>query len=145
MKIYELGFIAIMATAIAGCSKTVEGLKEDARADSINASKTIKEGFDNGAKDAKNAAIQAKEASKNLGAAVSLTPRIKNAINADSRLNDDKNVIDVDSTKETVTISGHVSRASLKDLVGRIAKEELTKAGADQKLINNLVVEAPKT
>lgn len=144
MKITELSLFAIIALASIGCSKTAEGLKEDARADSINASKTIKDGLDNGANMAKNAAVEAKEATKNLSAAATLTPRIKNAINADSRLNDDKNSIDVDSTKEKVTLSGHVSRQSLKALVGQIAKEEMTKAKADQKLINNLVIEAPK-
>lgn len=143
MKISQLGLIAIFAFCVVGCQKTSEGAKEDIRDNSINASTTLKKGFDDGANMAKNAAIEVKEAGKNLGAAAQLTPRVKNALNAEPKLNADSNLIDVDSTKEEVTLSGHVTSESLKALAGKLAKEELVKAKASQKLTNNLRVQIP--
>lgn len=137
MKHYEVGFAALLAVSLFGCDKTAEGAKNDIRENSINASKTIKESIDNGAN-------EAKEAGKNLGAATQLTPRIKNALNAEPKLNADGNLIDVDSTKDEVTLSGHVLSEGLKSLAGKLAKEELVKAKATQKFTNNLKVEVVK-
>ncbi len=145
MKNFQnLGIIAALAVSITGCKATAEGAKEDVRDNSINASSKLKQSLDSGANMAKNAANDAKNAGQELSAATQLTPRIKNAINADPQLNMDGNRIDVDSTKETVTLTGHVLSADLKSKADKIAKEELGKAKADQKLVNQLTIEPAK-
>ena len=136
MKYHEIALGALLALSAQGCDKTADGAKSDLRENSINASKTIKESIDNGAN-------EAREATKNLSAAAQLTPRIKNALNADPKLNADGNLIDVDSTKEVVTLNGHVLSEGLKALAGKLATEELVKAKATQKFSNNLKVEIP--
>lgn len=127
----------IVLTCIFGCSNTTEGAKKDMEIDSEKVSTKLKEGMDS----ASNVAANAGNTAKDIGSAASLTLRIKNAINADAELNDSKNVIDVDSTKDVVTLSGHVTIQSLKDKADDIAKEELKKAKATQKLKNDLTVE----
>ena len=145
MKNFQsLGIFAILALSVIGCQATAEGVKDDTRNNSINASSKLKEGLDSGANMAKNAADDAKNAGQELSAATQLTPRIKNAINADPQLNMDGNLIDVDSTKETVTLTGHVVSKDLISKAVRIATEELVKAKADQKLVNQLTVEPAK-
>jgi osmotically-inducible protein OsmY len=143
-NIQNLGIVAILALSAIGCNDTAEGVKNDTRDNSINASSKLKEGLDSGANMAKDAANEASNAGKDMSAAAQLTPRIKNAINADPLLNSDGNRIDVDSTKEAVTLTGHVLSEELKEKASKIAKEELTKAKAGQKLVNELSVEAPK-
>ena len=133
---YEIGLAFAFALAATGCQSTPEGTKETIRDNSISASNKIKEGIDNGSNIAKNA-------EENLGAAASLTPRIKNAINAEAKLNSDGNLIDVDSTKEKVSLNGHVASADLKALAESVARTEMVKAKAEQKLVNNLVVQKP--
>lgn len=143
-NIQNLGIVAILALSAIGCNDTAEGAKNDMRDNSINASSKLKEGLDSGANMAKDAANEASNTGQDMSAAAQLTPRIKNAINADPQLNLDGNRIDVDSTKETVTLTGHVLSEELKEKAFKIAKEELTNAKAGQKLINQLSVEVPK-
>ena len=142
-SIYLIAVVLSLTLGVIGCQNTAEGAKEDTRDNSIKASNSIKDGIDNGANMAKNVASDAKNAGDNLSAAASLTPRIKNAFNAEPKLNKDTNLIDVDSTKETVILSGHVASQELKSLAVSIAKAEMSKAKADQKLVDNLVVQKP--
>jgi len=136
-----LGLGLIISLSVLGCQSSLEA-KEDVREKSIDASNRLKQSIDNGANVAKNVKSEAKNAGENIGAATGLTPRIKNAINADPKLNSDQNLIDVDSTKDKVSLSGHVASEELKALAGTIAKSEMQKAKAQQKLVNNLVVQA---
>jgi osmotically-inducible protein OsmY len=133
MKVQEFGIILAFATLAIGCTNSGEGTKDSLRDNSIKASAKLKEGFDDGAN-------MAKKAGAEIGAAAQLTPRIKTAITADPKLNADGNLIDVDSRTEKVTLSGHVLSQGLKDLAGKIAKEEMVKAKAQQKFSNDLEI-----
>lgn len=125
-KFLLLGFaLALMS----GCQNTAEGMKQDAE---INQQKA--------AEGAKNFESGAKEAGKDLGAATILTPKIKVALDADKRINDPKNNIDVDSTDERVVLSGHVTSQELKTLAGEIATKAMEEAKATQPLENKLEI-----
>ncbi len=142
MKSITIGTLVLVSISLIGCKATSEGAKEDIRDNSINASAKVKEGMDSGSNMAANAASDIKDAGANLSAAARLTPRIKNAINAEPSLNVDGNMIDVDTTDDQVTLKGHVLNEDLKKLAGKLATEELSKSKAKQKLVNELEVKA---
>ncbi len=92
------------------------------------------------AEQTQNASSDAVETSKDLQAAAMLTPKIKLAISADKQLNDSKNLINVDSTEEKVTLEGHVTSIALKEIAGTIATKILKESEAKQSLDNKLEI-----
>jgi osmotically-inducible protein OsmY len=112
-----------------GCGNTVEGVKKDAE---INGQKA--------AEQTQDLTKSAAEAGKDISAAAVLTPAIKLAITADKRLNDPKNLIDVNSTDEKVTLSGHVTSEELKSLAQELAANVLKEKAAKQTLENKLEI-----
>lgn len=133
MKIVKtILMLALFSAFVAGCENTAAGMQKDADENKKQAG----ENMDN-VKDGVN------EAGQDIGAATMLTPKIKAALTADNRLNDPSNLIDVDSTSETVKLEGHVTSAELKELASDIALKALEENKATQKLENNLVVKAP--
>lgn len=129
MKIKLTIFAILSMVLMAGCGNTAEGMKQDAE---INREKS--------AEQAQNISKSADEAGKDLGAATMLTPKIKTALTADSRLNDAKNLIDVNSTNERVTLEGHVTSEALKTLAGDITAKVLKENSASQPVENKLVI-----
>ena len=65
-------------------------------------------------KTAANVTKETKEATENAGAALGITPKVKNAITADAELNNTANEINVDSTKDTPPFEGGVAAPSRK-------------------------------
>ena len=125
------GLLAVVVSfGSIGCQNTAEGVAEDSQ----NAGKAIETG-------AKEAADATKDAAKDASAALSLTPKVKNAIVADAQLNDPKNNIDVDSKDNVVHLKGHVTSSALKTKAGEIAQKVLNDANATDKLSNELVVQ----
>lgn len=118
-----------LALATTGCENTVKGAQEDTRENSLKASQATDD-----------AVKRASEASKDISAAATLTPAVKTAITSEPTLNDPVNLIDVDTTAEKVTLSGHVKSGQLKTLAGEIATRVLTEHKATQTLENNLEV-----
>ena len=112
-----------------GCGNTAEGVKQDTE---INREKAAEQTQDIGK--------AADEAGKDLGAASMLTPKVKLAISADSRLNDAKNLINVDSTNERVMLEGHVTSQALKTLAGEITAKVLKDNNAHQPVENKLEI-----
>ena len=113
-----------------GCQNTAEGAKEDT---AKNASAVDKA--------ADNAAVATKDAAKDMSAAVSLTPKVKDAIVGDPTLNDPANHIDVDSKDNVVHLKGTVISNEMKKRAGEIAQKTLTDLHATDKLSNELVVQ----
>lgn len=137
MKIINCLIVPLLLSGAFGCANTTEGAKKDLQEDSQKASQKFKEGIDS----ASNVASNASNAVMDTASAASLTLRIKNAINANAELNDSKNLVDVDTTKDEVTLKGHVWKQELKDKAEEIAKEELKKANATQKVKNDLAIQ----
>lgn len=116
---------------LSGCGNTADGAKLDAESNgekSAQIAKSMSDGLS--------------ETGRNLSAATMLTPKIKLAINAEKKLNDTRNLINVDSTAEKVVLGGHVMDKSMKDLAGEIAAKVMKENHADQKLENKLDIKA---
>jgi len=130
-KWYILGVLSfVVGFGAVGCQNTAEGVAEDSQ----KAGKVIETG-------AKEAADATKDAAKDASAALALTPKVKNAIIADTQMADPKNDIDVDSADNIVHLKGHVTSAALKTKAGEIAQRVLNEAKATDKLSNELVVQ----
>ncbi len=119
-----------LATFVIGCGNTSAGMKKDSEQNGEKVSAS-----------AENAAEGAKEAGKDIGAATMLTPKIKLAITSSTQLNDPKNLIDVNSTPEVVTLEGHVTSQELKDLAEEVAKKAISADGQTQKVENKLLIQ----
>lgn len=100
-KWMQLGALAlIVGFGAIGCQNTAEGVSEDASRIGQETSQAVQE---------TGAAV--KEGAQDAGAALGMTPKVKNAITADAALNDTRNLINVDSTDTTVHLKGKIGRA----------------------------------
>ncbi len=130
MKPQKLSVLTILTLGIVtGCSNTATGLKEDALANSQNSSNTAKE-----------AANDVGEAARDINAAVVLTPKVTMAINADQKMENDKNAVNVSSTEELVILEGTVNSEARKTRAGEVALKVMKESSAKQTLQNRLVV-----
>lgn len=129
MKMKTTLFSVFALAMMIGCGNTADGMKKDSE---VVGEKT--------AQGAENAGKDINEAGGDIGAATMLTPKIKNAIIANAKLNDEKNLIDISSTEEMVTIDGHVTSEELKALAEEVVTTYLKDSNATQKVKNNLTI-----
>jgi predicted small secreted protein len=128
----QMGALAlVMGFGAIGCQNTAEGVREDAQQTGQAVEQTAER---------TGAAVQ--EGAQDAGAALALTPKVKNAITADPQLNEDENLIDVDSTDQVVHLKGHVTSNELKRKAGEIAERVIKESGASQKVSNELIVQS---
>jgi osmotically-inducible protein OsmY len=132
----------LLGLGAVGCQNTQEGLEKDAANAGREVSQTAEKTGEAISEGAREVGKDVKEATGDIGAATTLTPDIKNAITADSQLNDPRNRIDVDSEDEVVHLKGHVTSNELKQKAGEIAQRVLNERNAKNKLSNELVVES---
>ena len=131
------------ALTLSGCGHTLSGAKEDAATDTAKTQQAV---------DQTGQAV--KTSAQNAGKAVAAVPQnaeanavrlpVKTAILRDPVLADSRNLISVDGRDHTITLSGHVADASMKERAtqdanvalgkhpGYTLKNELTVAGAAQ-------------
>lgn len=114
-----------------GCSNTGEGLKKDADLNGEKASQMAREGMKS-----------TEEVRKDAVAAASLTPAIKVALTAEPSLNDEGNLIDVDTSEERGVLNGHVKSVALRQLAESVARRVLQDRKERQRLENRLEVKA---
>lgn len=112
-----------------GCSNTGEGLQKDAELNGEKASQLARDGMKG-----------AEEVRKDAAAAASLTPAIKVALTAEPTLNDEGNLIDVDTNEDRVVLSGHVKSEALRQLANSVARRVLQDRKERQRLVNRLEV-----
>jgi|688.fasta_scaffold597246_2 osmotically-inducible protein OsmY len=129
MKMKTTLFSVFALAMMIGCGNTADGMKQDSE---VVGEKT--------AQGAENMTKDANEAGGDIGAATMLTPKLKNAIIANARLNEEKNLIDISSTEEMVTIDGHVTSEELKALAEEVVTTYLKDSNATQKVKNNLTI-----
>ena len=129
MKMKTTLFSVFALAMMIGCGNTADGMKQDSE---VVGEKT--------AQGAENMSKDANEAGSDIGAATMLTPKLKNAIIANARLNEEKNLIDISSTEEMVTIDGHVTSEELKALAEEVVTTYLKDSNATQKVKNNLTI-----
>jgi predicted small secreted protein len=129
-RFFTLGALTFaLGMSLFGCQNTAEGVKEDAS----NAGQQVSQA-------AQETADVTKDAAKDASAAMALTPKIKTAITADEKLNDTRNLIDVDSADGVVHLKGHVVSQDMKRRAGEVAQRVLNEAKATDKLSNDLEV-----
>jgi osmotically-inducible protein OsmY len=81
-----------------------------------------------------------KEDARDTTDALGVTPRVKKSILEDGRLNDRRNLINVDTKDYVVHLRGHVYSQSLKERAGHVAAVKLAKIGKRYKVSNELSV-----
>lgn len=145
--------LLLFGTGLFGCSNTSEGVKQDT-ADNTqkvqqaadNAGAAVDKAANNAGaavdKAAKTTAEETSHVAKNASDALTLTPKVKDAIVADSGLNDTRNTIDVDSNDNLVHLKGTVISSALKKRAGEIAAKTIKESNAKATVKNELKVQA---
>ncbi len=121
--------LSLCLYATTGCNDTAKGMEKDSQENSAAAAESAAAANEN-----------MKEAAGDVGAAATLTPMIKSAIVANPILNDNGNMIDVDSTDNGVRLKGTVISEEVKKMAEQMAAKIMAENKSDQKLINELVV-----
>jgi predicted small secreted protein len=144
MKTFSL-FVLTTAAALtlSGCGNTLNGAKQDAATDTAKTQQAADQATQAARTDAQKAG-QAAAAVPQNAAANALRVPVKTAIDSDIVLRDPRNLISTDGRDHTITLSGHVADASMKERAGEDAqaalrnhpgytlKNELIVAGAGQ-------------
>jgi osmotically-inducible protein OsmY len=147
--------ITILALSLSlftlGCRNTAEGVKEDASNNAASmkeandkAAASMKEASDKASASTKDAAEKmasaTEKAGKNTADALTLTPKIKKAITDDTMLNNTANLINVESSNDSVTLTGYVQTEKMKNHASEVAKKAILEAGATNTLTNELKI-----
>jgi len=139
-KLLSLTLALGVGISLSGCANTLSGAKQDA---STDAQKT-QQAADEAAQTTKDAAHKAGQAvekvPQDIGAATVVTPEVKTAIVRDPILNDPNNLINVNSHDHAVVLTGHVSKASMKQRAAEDAQSILDKRHGDFTVDNKLTV-----
>jgi len=125
---------------LVGCQNTVAGLKQDTDKNTPVIENAAEKAVDATKRAAVTADEKLKNATVNSTDAANLTPKVKSAIVADSKLNDPKNLINVDTKDGVVYLKGHVISNGEKKLAGDIAAKTIQNAGSKDTVMNQLTV-----
>lgn len=102
---------------------------------------SVAHGQHNKTEDKKHGLVyKAKEGLRDSTDALSVTPRVKEAIIADSKLNDKRNHINVGTKDYVLHLTGHVYSNEIKARAGRVAAHKLNKMHKGYKVSNELSV-----
>lgn len=121
----------LLGASLFGCQNTARGVSEDA----ANTTQKVEQ-------TASQAATSAAHNTKNAGDALSLTPKVKTAIVADSTLNDSRNLINVDTKDNIVHLKGHVVNSNMKVRASNITARTLKEVNSSAKISNELTVQS---
>ena len=139
-----------VGVALSGCGNTLNGAKQDAATDTqktqqaaSDAAQTTKDAADKAAQSTKAAADKAGQAvaavPENAEANTVVRPAVKTAIIRDPVLAQPSNLINVNAAPMAITLTGHVTDASMKQRATEDAQVALKKHPG-YKLTNDLVV-----
>jgi len=123
-----------------GCAHTVEGLKEDTNKNAPVVENAAEKAVDATKRAAQTADEKLKSTTANTSDVANLTPKVKSAIVANSKLNDPKNLINVETKDGVVYLKGHVVSNDEKRLAGDIASKTVKEANSTDKVMNQLTV-----
>ncbi len=115
--------------ALTGCANTLSGAKQDADANT-QAARTA----------AQQAGQTLKTVPENIDADTVIRPAVKTAIIRDPVLNNKRNLIDVNAKDHAVTLTGHVTDASMKLRAEQDAQAVLVGHRADFTVSDQLTV-----
>ena len=126
MSVLSLAFVVF---AMGGCGNTAEGVKEDSERNAASAKAA-----------AQDTQQKVGEAAKDVGADMTLSPAINDALGKDTATNGPGNAITVKSTDEQVTLTGHVVSDDAKSRAEQIARQVITDKNGRQTVQNLLDV-----
>lgn len=131
----------VVEGAAAEAGRSVDRAGEAVENAAENTGAAVAEGARQAGEAVGGAARNAGKEVQDAGQAMSLTPKVKNALVADKQV--DASTIDVDTSgeKDTVILKGTVRSAAEKSRAGQLAQKALTDAGSSFKLKNNLTVQ----
>ncbi len=127
----------------AGCGNTLNGAKQDAATDTQKTQQAAADAAQT-TKDAAHKAGQAVEAVPQNAEANAVRVPVKTAIVRDPVLADTRNLIDVNGSDHTITLTGHVADASMVQRAAEDAQVALKKHPG-YKLVNEITVGAGGT
>ncbi len=138
-KLLSTIFVLTAAVSLAGCGNTLSGAKQDAANDTAKTQQAADQASQAVKTDAQKADQAAAALPQNAEANAVRIP-VKTAILRDPVLTAEKrNLIDVNGSDHTITLSGHVTDAKMKDRATGDAQVALTKHPG-YTLSNELVV-----
>ncbi len=130
-KLFSITLALAAGAALSGCGNTLSGAKQDTANDAAKTQQAVDQAGQSAAALPQNAEANA------------VRVPVKTAILRDPVLTNDKaNLIDVNGSDHTITLSGHVADASMKQRAGEDAQVALSKHPG-YTLSNELVVVTP--
>lgn len=132
------------AVSLSGCGNTLSGAKQDAANDTQKTQQAADQASQTVKTDAQKAGQAVAVLPENAEANTVVRPAVKTAIIRDPVLTQSGNLIDVNAAPQTITLTGHVTDASMKQRAtedaqvalkkhpGYTLRNELTVAGAGQ-------------
>ncbi len=135
-KIFGVAPALACMALLAGCGHTAEGVKQDATKDT----QAVGTAADKAATATKDAAAGTVAATRNATEASILTPSVKTAIVRDPILNDPKNLINVSTANNVVSLTGHVQTAEMRKRATEDTQKAINDHHSTAKLINKLTV-----
>ncbi len=129
-----------VGVALSGCANTLNGAKQDAATDTQKTQQAAADAAQTTKQAADKAGKAVAKVPQDIGAATVVTPEVKTAIIRDPILNDPSNLINVNSHDHAVVLTGHVSKASMKQRATDDAQNVVDKRHGDFTVDNQLTV-----
>ena len=134
LPVLALGLISV------GCANTLSGAKQDAATDTQKTQQAAADAAQTTKAAADKAGKAVAKVPQDIGAATVVTPEVKTAIIRDPILNDPSNLINVNSHDHAVVLTGHVSKASMKQRATEDAQNVVDKRHGDFTVDDQLTV-----
>ncbi len=129
-----------VANAASNTVNAVDNAADNAANAVANAGEAVANAADNAGEAVAGAASNAANAAANAGSASLVTSQVKLAITANKQLNEDGNLINVDTKDGKIVLSGHVKSAELKKTAQTIAEKIKKDRNFSETVVNNLTV-----
>lgn len=141
-----------VANAASNAANAVDNAADNAANAVANTGEAVANAASNGVNAVANAADNAGEAvaatasnaanaAANVGSATLVTSQVKLAITANKQLNEDGNLVNVDTKDGKIVLSGHVKNAELKKTAQIIAEKVKKDRNFSETVVNNLSVQ----
>ncbi len=143
-KLMAAALALAAAASLSGCGNTLSGAKQDAANDTAKTQQAADQAGQAVKTDAQQAGQAVATVPQNAEANTVVRPAVKTAIIRDPVLSQSSNLIDVNAGPQKITLTGHVSDASMKQRAtedaqvalkkhpGYTLENDLTVAGAGQ-------------
>ncbi len=138
-KLIAAALALAAAAALAGCGNTLNGAKQDAANDTAKTQQAADQAGQAVKTDAQKAGQAVATVPQNAEANTVVRPAVKTAIIRDPVLAQPGNLVDVNAGPQTITLTGHVTDASMKQRATEDAQVAL-KNHPGYTLVNSLTV-----